>query len=342
MKLQDFDYFLPKDRIAQYPLPKRDDSRLMVLNRSEKKREDRKFFDLLNYLNPGDLLVFNDTKVFPALLAGRKEKTGGTVECLLVERISEGTYKVLSQPSRGMKAGSRILFDGSKLTAEVLENRSQCQILRFNGVPAPELELRRIGNIPLPPYIRRKSEPGDWDRYQTVFAKAEGAVASPTAGLHFTNQLLQAIIKKGVGVLPVTLHVGPGTFLPVREEEVSKHSMWEEPFFVPQETAQELNRIRKSGGRIIAVGTTACRVLETTMDEQGRFQPGEGRTALFITPGFYFRAVNGLITNFHLPKTTLLMLTAAFAGREWILESYQEAIQLGYRFYSYGDAMLIV
>ncbi len=342
MRLQDFDYGLPKERIAQYPLPKRDDSRLMVLNRVEKKRENQKFPDLLNYLKTGDALVFNDTKVVPALVAGKKEKTGGKVECLLVERVADGIYKVLSRPSRGMKAGNRIVFDGSKLTAEVLENQSQYQILHFNGIPDPESELRRIGNIPLPPYIQRKSEPMDRERYQTIFARAEGAVAAPTAGFHFTERLVEAIMTKGVEVIFVTLHVGPGTFLPVREEEISKHSLWEESFCLSQSAAGRLNQAREQKRRIIAVGTTICRVLESSIDEKGKFQAREGKTSLFITPGFEFRAIDGLVTNFHLPKTTLLMLVSAFAGREWVLESYQEAIRLGYRFYSYGDAMLIL
>lgn len=342
MKLQDFDYSLPKERIAQYSLPKRDDSRLMVLIRREKKRENRKFPDLLGYLKPGDALVFNDAKVSPALVIGKKEKTGGKVECLLVERVADGIYKVLSQPSRGMKAGNRIVFDNSRLTAEVLENQTQYQILHFNGIPDSESELRRIGNIPLPPYIRRKSEPMDRERYQTVFARAEGAIAAPTAGLHFTKELLQAIINKGIEVVSVTLHVGPGTFLPVREEDITRHQMWEERFCLSPKSAEQLNHAREQGRRIIAVGTTSCRVLESCVDEKGTFQSREGKTSLFIIPGFKFQAVEGLITNFHLPKTTLLMLVSAFAEREWVLESYQEAVRLGYRFYSYGDAMLIL
>lgn len=342
MRLQDFDYFLPKEKIAQYPLPKRDDSRLMVLNRRLKTREDKGFSDFPGYLRTGDALVFNNTKVIPARLVGRKEKTGGRVECLLVERIHSSVYRVLSQSSRRLKAGNRILFPGSKLTAEVLEQREDCRLIRFNGISNPEKELRRISDIPLPPYLHRDSCKIDQERYQTVFAEVEGAVAAPTAGLHFTDRLLQAIIAQGIETIFVTLHVGPGTFLPVRDEEVIRHRMWEESLEVPASAADRLNRVRASGGRIFAVGTTVCRTLESVINAEGLFEPKRGKTALFITPGFWFRAVDGLITNFHLPKTTLLMLAAAFAGREWLLDSYREAVRLGYRFYSYGDAMLIV
>ncbi len=264
------------------------------------------------------------------------------MECLLVEKIESVCYRVLVQPSRGIHIGSQISFLPSTLTAEVVGETENCKIMQFNSVSDPETELKRIGQVPLPPYIKRSPEAMDQKRYQTIYASKEGAVAAPTAGLHFTEELLQATITRCVSVIFVTLHVGPGTFLPVRDEEVSKHRMWEEQFSLTSSSAEQLNHVRERKGRIIAVGTTSCRVLESTVNTQGKFEARKGKTDLFITPSYQFRGMDGLITNFHLPKTTLLMLISAFAGREWVLESYQEAIRLGYRFYSYGDAMLIL
>ena len=340
--LQDFDYFLPSNQIAQYPLSERSSARLMVLHRNSNSLQNRRFLDILEYLRPGDVLVLNDTKVTPARLVGRRAKTGGRIECLLVERIESARYLVLVQPSRGIRIGTQISFLPSVLTAEVVGETENCKIIQFNSVNDPETELKRIGQVPLPPYIKRSPEVMDQKRYQTIYAKKEGAIAAPTAGLHFTDQLLQAIMSQGVGIVYVTLHVGPGTFIPVRDEEVSKHRMWEEQFCLTFSSAEQLNRVRDRKGRIIAIGTTTCRVLETTVDTDGKFHAKEGKTDLFITPGYQFRGMGGLVTNFHLPKTTLLMLVSAFAGREWILQAYQEAIREGYRFYSYGDAMLII
>ncbi len=313
----------------------------MVLHRNSKRWEHRRFSDILEYLHPVDALVLNDTKVVPFRLVGKKAKTGGKVECLLVERLDNDRYRVLLQPSRGVHEGSEILFPPSQMVGKVMSETSDDKVIQFNSVENVEGELLQIGKIPLPPYIRREVEPMDDERYQTVYAKREGAIAAPTAGLHFTDPFLQSIMTKGVRVIFVTLHVGPGTFLPVRSEDPQQHRLWPERVMVSEQTASQLNETRRSAGRIIAVGTTSCRVLESSIDEKGKFQAREGKTSLFITPGFEFRAIDGLVTNFHLPKTTLLMLVSAFAGREWVLESYQEAIRLGYRFYSYGDAMVI-
>lgn len=360
MKLQDFDYHLPPRLIAQQPVDPRDHSRLMVLNRRRRSINHRRFDELTEYLQPGDVLVINDTKVWPARLIGKKQ-SGGKVEILLVrkkgpnesrtrgdgrseDRTSE--WECLVQSSGKVRDRTIVFFE------EGLRGQLGGQIsnglwrLRLSGPEDVDGALRRIGFPPLPPYIRRNGDREmrvrDLECYQTVYARREGAIAAPTAGLHFTEALLDEIQRKGVCVHPLTLHVGIGTFLPVRQEVIENHRLEPEFFELPPETTAALNNARISGKRVIAVGTTVIRALESCADEQGCLQPMRGETGLFILPGHRFRAVDGLITNFHLPRSTLLMLVAAYAGREFILAAYEEAIKRNYRFYSYGDAMFII
>lgn len=360
MKLQDFDYHLPPELIAQQPVDPRDQSRLMVLDRRTQSVAHRHFCDLAEYLQPGDMLVINDTKVWAARLIGKKE-SGGKVEILLVrkrgpanpaDRVNAGTEETASEweglvQSSG-KVRDRTMVDfGEDLRAELLERNSNgLWNLRLSGRGNVDGAIRRIGFPPLPPYIRRNGDRAakarDVERYQTVYAHREGAIAAPTAGLHFTEALLDQIKGKGVSVQPLTLHVGIGTFLPVKHEEVENHRLDPEVFEVYPETAGAINNARISGKRVIAVGTTVTRALESCADEKGCLRPERGETGLFILPGHRFRAVDSLITNFHLPRSTLLMLVSAFAGREFIRAAYEEAIGENYRFYSYGDAMLIL
>lgn len=338
MQAKDFDYALPQDRIAQHPVEPRDHARLMVLHRDSGKLEHRRFYEVVEYLREKDVLVVNETRVFPARLVG-KRPSGGKVELLLVRLVGEGTWEAMARPGRRVRPGERVLFGEGKLVGEVVEMREDGRrVVKFSGDPEA---LRRLGRVPLPPYIRRPPTPEDRERYQTVYARVEGSVAAPTAGLHFTEELLEKLRKKGVEVAPIVLHVGPGTFRPVRGE-ISEHRMEAEYYEVPPRTAHVVNRARERGGRVVAVGTTSVRTLETVVDEGGRVRPGRGWTELFIHPPYRFRAVDVLITNFHLPRSTLLMLVAAFAGRKRVLEAYREAVRLGYRFYSYGDAMLIL
>ena len=347
LRLSDFDYLLPKERIAQHPLSRRDRSRLLVLHRDGGRIEHRLFRDLPDYLNPPDLLVLNDTKVISARLLG-KRSTGGKVEVLLLNRIAPQTYEALLNPSAKLETGSPLFFeDGS--SARLIGGNGTVKTIRFE-THSVETWMRRTGLVPLPPYIRRHPNRTDRNRYQTVYARREGAVAAPTAGLHFTRSLLQKIKERGIGIASVTLHVGYGTFEPVREEEIARHKMHEESFELPQRTASLLNETRRLGGRVIAVGTTSCRVLETSIRPRGfrvtprqtGFRPRKGWTNLFIYPPYAFRGTDALVTNFHLPKSTLLMLVSAFAGMDLIRKAYREAIERGYRFYSYGDAMLIL
>ena len=339
MKLSEFDYSLPATQIAQYPLKQREASRLLVLHRKTGKMEHRFFRDLPGYLERGDALVLNDTKVMRARMFGRKE-TGGKIEVLLLRKISSLEYEVLLKPSGRIKIGSHLFFDGHG-EAEWVGGRGTVQTLRFfhDGV---ERWMRKKGTLPLPPYISRSPERQDFCRYQTVYAKREGAVAAPTAGLHFTKALLRRLERKGVRLCRATLHVGYGTFEPVRSAEISEHRMHEEFFEVSSRATQILNQTRKAGGRIVAVGTTSCRLLETAVRDNTLFYPKKGWTALFIHPPYRFKGTDALLTNFHLPKTTLLMLIAAFAGMEGMRHAYEEAIRKKYRFYSYGDAMLIL
>jgi S-adenosylmethionine:tRNA ribosyltransferase-isomerase len=353
MKLKDFYYDLPPRLIAQHPPEKRADSRLMVAIRKSRSLDHRIFSQLPDYLQPGDVLVLNDTKVLPARLRGRKE-SGGKVNILLVRKGKKGPepylqeWACLVQSSGRLREKTPVLLDRS-IRGELLERTPEgLWRLVLQGRKDEDLDesLRRIGFAPLPPYIRRNGEEElrtrDLDRYQTVYARREGAIAAPTAGLHFTQDLLEEIRKKGVSILSLTLHVGVGTFMPVKEEEVEKHRLEPEFFEITPETSEILNRAYAAGRRVIGVGTTVTRALESAVDEGGRIQALQGETRLFILPGHRFRAVNGLVTNFHLPRSTLLMLVSAFAGREFILAAYQEARERNYRFYSYGDAMLIL
>ncbi|HVG06587.1 MAG TPA: tRNA preQ1(34) S-adenosylmethionine ribosyltransferase-isomerase QueA [Thermoanaerobaculia bacterium] len=328
MLTRDFDYELPEERIAQEPAP-RGESRLLVLD-AEGPERHRRVRDLPGLLRPGDLLVLNDTRVIPARLYGRRGE--GRMEVLLVEKLGEQDWEALVRPGRRARPGTEIVFEG--LSCEVVDKRDDRYRLRFSEPVEPHLD--RLGHIPLPPYIHRPDESADRDRYQTVFARTPGAIAAPTAGLHFSEKLLEEIAAAGIGIARVTLHVGIGTFKPVSAERVEDHRMDRERYQVGEETAEAIRRTRESGGRIVAVGTTVVRTLESSGGAAG-----SGSTELFITPGFRFRVVDVLLTNFHLPRSTLLMLVSAFAGRERVLAAYEEAIREGYRFYSYGDAMLV-
>jgi S-adenosylmethionine:tRNA ribosyltransferase-isomerase len=344
MELALFDYDLPPRLIAQYPSEKRDDSRLLVFYREDGHWEDRSFRDLPTLLRPGDCLVVNESRVIPARLIGRLEADGREVELLLVREVEEKRWEALARPSKRCGLGSVIeLADGSA--------RARVERLLPLGKRLVEIEwpgrvetlLKEVGLPPLPPYIRRHRHPGqmDWERYQTVYANVEGSVAAPTAGLHFTEELLSRLREGGVAVVSLTLHVGPGTFRPIRSQEIERHQVESERAHLPPETALAVNRANAGGGRVIAVGTTTTRTLEAASTE-GTARPFEGDVGLYIHPGYRFDVVDGLITNFHLPRSSLLVLVSAFAGRERILSAYRHAIEAGYRFYSYGDAMLIL
>jgi S-adenosylmethionine:tRNA ribosyltransferase-isomerase len=332
VRVDEFDYHLPEELIAQAPLPERDASRLLVLPRAGGEPQHRAVRELPALLRPGDLLVVNDARVIPARLQGRKEGTGGKVELLLVEPLGGPDWLALGQASKPLREGMQVEVLGSRI--EIREVRSGGELVVRLPLHGDALWsfLEEAGELPLPPYIRHAPGPLDRERYQTVFARERGAVAAPTAGLHFTPALIEALRAREIGIARITLHVGPGTFLPVRVERTEDHRMHSERYFLPEETAKAIAR----AGRVIAVGTTALRTLEAS---QGR--PGAGATDLFIAPGYEFRAVDGLFTNFHLPRSTLLMLVAAFAGLDRIRAAYQEAVDRRYRFFSYGDAMLI-
>ena len=344
MKLDDFDYALPEELIAQEPLAQRDASRLLVLHRDDGRIDHRGFRDVLEYLRAGDLLVLNDAKVIPARLLGKKVETGGKVELVLTMPLGDpaGTsWRCIGQASKAIRAGMLLDFDGLK--AQVLASRGDgAYDVRFEAQALGD-ELERVGKIPLPPYIKREPGPADRDRYQTVFARRPGAAAAPTAGFHFTEALLDEARRRGIELARVTLYVGAGTFLPIRVEAVEQHQMHAERFEVSAEAADAVSSARARGGRVIPVGTTALRTLESAWSEElGGLRAGDGISELFIYPGYRFRAVDALITNFHLPKSTLLLLVSALAGRERILAAYREAIEQRYRFFSYGDAMLIL
>ncbi|MGB9627437.1 MAG: tRNA preQ1(34) S-adenosylmethionine ribosyltransferase-isomerase QueA [Thermodesulfobacteriota bacterium] len=342
MKVEEFHYFLPPSLIAQYPSPKRGSSRLMVLRRDLGIIEHRVFEEIPSLLTPGDLLILNDTRVLPVRLIGEKE-TGGRVEILLIlsENGKGEEYEVLLKGSKKVRPGARIQFTG-EFSAEIKEVKDGRAKVTFFG-PCNVMEMiKKIGHIPLPPYIKRKDETLDRERYQTVYAEKEGSIAAPTAGLHFTRSLLHALKRKGVQIAYLTLHIGIGTFSPVKVKNVEDHQMEGEWVDISEKTAQEVQDTKKRGGRVIAVGTTTTRALESFAKGEGGLRPGRGITSLFIYPPFQFRVIDGLITNFHLPKSTLLMLVSAFAGREFLMRAYQEAIEKKYRFYSYGDAMLIL
>ena len=341
MKTSDFYYDLPQELIAQEPLKDRSSSRLLVLHRDSGEIEHKIFRDVKDYLKKGDCLVINDTKVMPARLKKKKKNTGARVEILLLVRKDMDTWEVLTYPGKKAKPGDVIVFGDGRLEAEILEvieGGNRIVKFRYDGVF--ETILDELGEMPLPPYITHKLE--DKNRYQTVYAVHEGSAAAPTAGLHFTKELLEEIKEMGVEIAHVTLHVGLGTFRPVKVEDVTNHEMHSEYYVVEQAEADKINNARKNGGRIISVGTTSTRTLESVTDENGVVHAGSGWTKIFIYPGYKFKAVDCLITNFHLPESTLIMLVAAMVGREKILETYETAVREKYRFFSFGDAMFIV
>lgn len=339
MKVSDFNYNLPEELIAQVPLEKRDESRLMVLNREKQTIEDKTFKDIIDYLEPGDCLVRNNTKVIPARIYGKKE-TGAHVEFLLLNNIEGDIWESIVRPGNKLHIGTKVIFGDGLLEAEILDimpGGTRKVEFHYNGIFNEILD--QIGLMPLPPYIHEELK--DNDRYQTVYAKYEGSAAAPTAGLHFTPELLKKIEEKGVKIANVTLHVGIGTFRPVKEDTVENHEMHSEHYYIKQEDAEKINNAKKEGRRVIAVGTTSCRVLETIADENGIVKETEGDTKIFIYPGYKFKCLDGLITNFHLPQSTLLMLVSALAGKEYIMKAYKEAVKEKYRFFSFGDAMFI-
>ena len=338
MKTSDFVYDLPEELIAQTPLERRDSSRLLVLDKRTGRTEHRHFIDLPDYLRPGDCLVLNDSRVIPARLIGTRA-TGGAVEVVLLRDLGDGRWECLTRPGKKMRLGAEAFF-GDELSAaveEVLPDGNRILRFAYDGIFLEILE--RLGRVPLPPYI--KAQLDDPERYQTVYAREPGSAAAPTAGLHFTNELLDRIRDMGVDVQFVTLHVGLGTFRPVKSENIEEHEMHSEYCTVPPETAAAISRARENGGRIVAVGTTSCRTLESFSKPDGTIEPASGWTNIFIYPGYKFKCVDALVTNFHLPGSTLVMLVSAFAGREHILNAYAEAVKQRYRFFSFGDAMLL-
>lgn len=341
LKVSDFDYDLPEELIAQHPAQKRDMSRLLVYNRKTTEVQHRIFKDVGEYLKEGDCLVINDTRVLPARLYGEREDSGGSIEFLLLERLGDHRWEVLVKPGKRAKIGTRFIFGNGLLRAKVLDIGEEGErIVEFEYTGIFEEILDRIGNVPLPPYIHEDLK--DKSRYQTVYAQHPGSAAAPTAGLHFTTELLDELKQKGINIAKVTLHVGLGTFRPVKAEVVEEHSMHAETYFVSPETANIINSCREKGGRIVAVGTTSVRTLESASDDNGIIHPGQGKTDIFIYPGYRFKGVDVLITNFHLPKSTLIMLVSAFMGREETLRVYNIAVKERYRFFSFGDAMMII
>lgn len=339
-----FNYDLPENLIAQSPVEPRDSSRLMILNKQNGKIIHKKFYNIVDYLNPGDCLVINDSKVLPARIFGKNIETGYTVEFLLLKQLSSGTWETLVKPGKKAKSGFKFIFgdeNNTHLTAEIIEvlpdgNR----ILKFEDMKNFFSKLDAIGQMPLPPYIKEKLK--DKSRYQTVYAKDLGSAAAPTAGLHFTPELLKKIKDKGINVVSVTLHVGLGTFRPVKEENIQNHKMHSEFFIIPQSTAEVIKNTKESGNKVICVGTTSCRTVESVYNKFGKIRAYEGSTDIFIKPGYKFGITDGLITNFHLPESTLIMLVTAFAGYENIMKAYKNAVEEKYRFFSFGDAMIII
>ena len=340
MKVSDFNYNLPKELIAQVPIKDRDQSRLMVLDRKNKTIEHKIFKDIIDYLEPGDCLVRNNTKVIPARLYGVKEETGANVEFLLLKRVEGDIWEVMVKPGKKLMPGVKVSFGNGILKAEILEkldDGNRKVKFEYNGI-FNEI-LNEIGLMPLPPYIHEKLK--EKDRYQTVYAKYEGSAAAPTAGLHFTDELFEKLKEKGVEVANVTLHVGIGTFRPVKVENIEEHDMHSEHFYIKAEDAEKINKAKKGGHRVIAVGTTSCRVLESVANEDGLVKEVEGDTSIFIYPGYKFKCLDALITNFHLPESTLIMLVSALAGKDFIMQAYEEAVKEQYKFFSFGDAMFI-
>ena len=339
MKVNDFDYYLPEELIAQTPLANRSESKLLVLDK-DGNIDHKKFSNIIDYLEVGDALVLNDTKVIPARLIGEKKDTGAVIELLLLNNVKENIWECLSKPQKRLKVGTVITFGSNELFAEVIEIKEEgitIVKLIYQGVLMEILD--KLGSMPLPPYIHKKLK--DKDRYQTVYAKNYGSAAAPTAGLHFTNELLNSIEKKGIKIVKITLHVGLGTFRPVNVTNIEDHKMHTEHYIMDEKASHILNEVKESGHKIVAVGTTSCRTLETVYSKYNKFVPCVGDTNIFIYPGYKFKAIDGLITNFHLPKSTLIMLVSAFSKREYIMNAYKEAVEKQYRFFSFGDAMYI-
>ena len=340
MNIEEFDYDLPKELIAQTPLEDRSSSRLLVLNKNNGKVKHEHFYNIVNYLKKGDVLVLNDTKVIPARLIGVKEETGAVIELLLLKDIGNDTWECLSRPAKRLKVGTIVSFGDGMLKATVTKKLDEGMVqvkLSYDGILMEILD--KLGSMPLPPYIHEKVK--DKDRYQTVYAKNYGSAAAPTAGLHFTDKLFEKLKEKGVEVANVTLHVGIGTFRPVKVENIEEHDMHSEHFYIKAEDAEKINKAKKEGHRVIAVGTTSCRVLESIADENGYVKEVEGDTSIFIYPGYKFKCLDALITNFHLPESTLIMLVSALAGKDFIMQAYEEAVKEQYKFFSFGDAMFI-
>ncbi|MFP5164215.1 tRNA preQ1(34) S-adenosylmethionine ribosyltransferase-isomerase QueA [Staphylococcus equorum] len=341
MDIEAFDYHLPEALIAQTPLKNRDESKLLVLGRQTGDIEHKHFKDVIDYLDKGDTLVLNDTRVMPARLFGLKEETGAKVEMLMLTQISGNDWEVLLKPAKRIKVGNKLSFGDGKIVAECIEELNQGgRIMRLHYEGILQERLDELGEMPLPPYIKERLD--DQDRYQTVYAKASGSAAAPTAGLHFTDELLNRIKAKGINIAFITLHVGLGTFRPVSVDNIDDHEMHSEYYQMDQETAKLLNETKSKGHRVISVGTTSTRTLETIMQINEAFKAQSGWTDIFIFPGYTFKAIDGLITNFHLPKSTLVMLVSAFSSRDYILNAYQQAVKSEYRFFSFGDAMLII
>lgn len=340
MKVSDFNYYLPEELIAQTPLKERDSSRLMVLNKENETITHKHFRNIIDYLDKDDILVLNNTRVLPARLIGSKKETGGKIEFLLLNRLDTYTWEVLAKPGKYAKKGREFIFGDGILECVVKEVKDDGnRIIEFKFEGIFEEILDKLGEMPLPPYIHEKLD--DRERYQTVYSKEEGSAAAPTAGLHFTNDLLLKIKEKGIETAFVTLHVGLGTFRPVSVEDIDNHHMHSEFYMIDEENANKIEKARKNGKRIIAVGTTSVRTLESIMRDKGEITPCSGWTDIFIYPGYTFKAVNAIITNFHLPESTLIMLVSAFVGRDFIMRAYEEAVKERYRFFSFGDAMFI-
>jgi S-adenosylmethionine:tRNA ribosyltransferase-isomerase len=344
MNLSEFDYELPTDLIAQQPLPERDASRMLVLDRAKRSWIDSEFSAISQYLRPNDLLVINNTRVFPARLIGQREPSGGRVEVLLVREIEPLLWEAFVRPGRRLKPSDRISFGDSSLRAEVIAIADNGRrVLRFECDDSFAVVLDRLGETPLPPYIKRDegSTPEDRERYQTVFARSRGAIAAPTAGLHFTQRTLDELRQREIKIAEITLHVGYGTFEPVRVAEIEEHRVAPEDFEIATEAAETINQTRSRGGRVIAVGTTTTRALESAVNDKGQVEAGKNSATVTVIPGYRFRITDALITNFHLPQSSLLLLVCAFADRDFVLNAYRHAVQARYRFYSYGDCMLL-